>query len=160
MNDARLVEVGTARELYKRPETEFAAGFVGNSNLLPVTVAECVAQDDGSFRATVRIAPEASPVVARCIEKATVGENRTLCLRPHLMELAAAEHHDNAFEGKVTEVQWRGSSHWVFADVHGHEVRLDANELRNPPVIGDEVWLHFSAEDAVLIPAAVDEAAR
>ena len=158
MNDARLVEVGTARELYKRPGTEFAAGFVGNSNLLPVTVTECAPQPDGSFRATVRIAAEADPVMATCTEPATAGEQRTLCLRPHFLGLAAAEHHDNAFAGTVTEVQWRGSAHRIFAEVHGHEVRLDTNELRNPPVIGDEVWLHFSTEDAVLIPAAVSGA--
>nr|WP_194892473.1 ABC transporter ATP-binding protein [Catenulispora pinisilvae] len=159
MNEARLVEVGTARDLYKRPGTEFAAGFVGNSNLLPVTVAECVAHGDGSFRATVRIATESGAttgelVTATCTEHAAAGETRTLCLRPHFLGLAAAEHHDNAFSGTVTEVQWRGSAHRIFADVHGHEVRLDTNELRNPPAIGDEVWLHFSAEDAVLIPAS------
>jgi 2-aminoethylphosphonate transport system ATP-binding protein len=154
MNDARLVEVGTARELYKRPGTEFAAGFVGNSNLLPVTVAGCDAREDGSFQATVRIAEGADAVVATSTEPATAGEQRVLCLRPHLMELAAAEHHDNAFQGQVTEVQWRGSSHRIFAEVHGHEVRLDANELRNPPAIGESVWFHFSAEDAVLIPAS------
>ncbi|NUR26131.1 MAG: ABC transporter ATP-binding protein [Catenulispora sp.] len=161
MNDARLVEVGTARELYKRPGTEFAAGFVGNSNLLPVTVTECEPHADGSFRATVRIAVGGEPVtgldttsvVATCADAAAVGERRTLCLRPHLLELAAADHHDNAFAGRVTEVQWRGSAHRVFADVQGHEVRLDSTELRTPPTIGDQVWLHFSAEDAVLIPA-------
>jgi len=153
MNNARLVEVGTARELYKRPGTEFAAGFVGNSNLLPVTVTDCAQHADGSYRATVRVAADAEPVVATCAEPAAAGESRTLCLRPHLMELAAAEHHDNSFPGEVTEVQWRGSSHRVFADVHGHEVRLDATELRTPPAIGDKVWFHFSAEDAVLIPA-------
>ncbi|GAA1995850.1 ABC transporter ATP-binding protein [Catenulispora subtropica] len=153
MNDARLVEVGTARELYKRPGTEFAAGFVGNSNLLPVEVTACAPHADGSFRATVRIAEGADPVVASCAEAAAAGEERVLCLRPHLVDLAAADHHDNAFAGKVTEVQWRGSAHRVFAEVHGHEVRIDTTELRNPPGIGDEVWLHFSAEDAVLIPA-------
>ncbi|MEY9891577.1 2-aminoethylphosphonate transport system ATP-binding protein [Catenulispora sp. MAP12-49] len=153
MNEARLVEVGTARELYKRPGTEFAAGFVGNSNLLPVTVTECAPHEDGSFRASVRIAEGTDPVLATCAEPAGAGEQRTLCLRPHFLGLAAAEHHDNAFSGTVTEVQWRGSAHRIFTDVHGHEVRLDTNELRNPPVIGDEVWLHFSAEDAVLIPA-------
>ncbi|NUP46725.1 MAG: ABC transporter ATP-binding protein [Catenulispora sp.] len=154
MNDARLVEVGTARELYKRPGTEFAAGFVGNSNLLPVTVAECAPHADGSFRAAVRIGTQSQPVAATSAEAVAAGEARTLCLRPHLLELAAAEHHDNAFQARVTEVQWRGSSHRVFAEVHGHEVRLDANELRNPPGIGETVWFHFSAQDAVLIPGS------
>jgi 2-aminoethylphosphonate transport system ATP-binding protein len=160
MNNARLVEVGTARDLYKRPGTEFAAGFVGNSNLLPVVVTDCAPQADGSHRAMVRIAADADPVAATCTEPATPGENRVLCVRPHLLKLSAAEHHDNAFAGRVTEVQWRGSSHRVFADVHGHEVRLDATELRNPPAIGDTVWFHFSAEDAVLIPAQIDGGSR
>jgi 2-aminoethylphosphonate transport system ATP-binding protein len=132
---------------------------VGNSNLLPVTVAQCRPHPDGSFRARVRIAEDADLVTATCAEAATAGAQRTLCLRPHFLGLAAAEHHDNAFAGTVTEVQWRGSSHRIFAEVHGHEVRLDTTELRNPPVIGDAVWLHFSAEDAVLIPAAASGSA-
>ena len=151
MNNARLVEVGTARDLYKRPATEFAAGFVGNSNLLAVTVDGCEHAPDGGFRAKVRIG--GSTVYASCAAPATPGEARTLCIRPHLLDLSPGDHHDNALDGVVREVQWRGSAHRLFADVDGHEVRLDANELRNPPEIGARIRLFFSAGDAILIPA-------
>jgi 2-aminoethylphosphonate transport system ATP-binding protein len=153
MNHARLVEVGTARDLYKRPASEFAAGFVGNSNLLSVVVESCEPSDIG-FRTKVRVG--ASTVFAAGADPAEVGTVRTLCIRPHLLDLLPGDHHDNALEGVVREVQWRGATHRVYADVEGTEVRLDANELRNPPEIGDGVRLYFSAGDAVLIPSSSD----
>ncbi|MER7520952.1 ABC transporter ATP-binding protein [Streptomyces sp. NPDC126499] len=38
MDRARLQDCGTPQELYRRPRTQFTASFVGNANLLPVTV--------------------------------------------------------------------------------------------------------------------------
>ncbi|RSS82862.1 ABC transporter ATP-binding protein, partial [Streptomyces sp. WAC02707] len=38
MDRARLRDCGTPQDLYRRPRTEFTASFVGNANLLPVTV--------------------------------------------------------------------------------------------------------------------------
>ena len=40
MHQGRLLQVGTPRELYDRPETAFAARFVGHANLLPILAAE------------------------------------------------------------------------------------------------------------------------
>jgi putative spermidine/putrescine transport system ATP-binding protein len=33
-NDGRIEQVGSPREIYERPQTEFVAGFVGTSNIL------------------------------------------------------------------------------------------------------------------------------
>lgn len=57
----------------------------------------------------------------------------------------------------MTEVQWRGSTHRVHADVDGHRLMADLRELREPPALGDPVTLHFAAEDAVLLPAGASE---
>jgi putative spermidine/putrescine transport system ATP-binding protein len=40
--DGRIEQVGTAREVYEQPATEFVAGFVGTSNLLDGEVARAV----------------------------------------------------------------------------------------------------------------------
>ncbi|NUK89548.1 ABC transporter ATP-binding protein, partial [Streptomyces lunaelactis] len=42
MDRARLRDCGSPQELYRRPRTEFTASFVGNANLLPVTVGSGV----------------------------------------------------------------------------------------------------------------------
>lgn len=47
MDKARLRDVGTPRELYRAPRTAFTASFVGNANLLPVTVGAGVSPSAG-----------------------------------------------------------------------------------------------------------------
>jgi spermidine/putrescine transport system ATP-binding protein len=40
MSGGRVQQVGTAREIYEAPVNRFVAGFIGETNLLPVTVEE------------------------------------------------------------------------------------------------------------------------
>lgn len=60
MNDGRIVQLSTPRELYRRPRTRFVAEFVGTMNLLPGAVT-----DDGAQLAdTVVPVREVSPPIA------------------------------------------------------------------------------------------------
>ena len=42
MNDARLMDVDTAENLWKRPPTSFTAAFLGGANLIPCTVGRVI----------------------------------------------------------------------------------------------------------------------
>ncbi|MFJ7298397.1 ABC transporter ATP-binding protein [Streptomyces sp. NPDC099088] len=139
MDRARLRDVGTPQELYRAPRTEFTASFVGNANLLPVTVGS----------GTVSLAGTELEVPTGDVAP---GATATLCVRPHLVGLGSGP---NQVTGTVAEVQWRGSTHRLYVDVAGHRMTADLRELRNPPVPGDSVDLHFAAEDAVLLSAGV-----
>ncbi|MEV7714716.1 ABC transporter ATP-binding protein [Streptomyces sp. NPDC088270] len=145
MDKARLQDCGTPQDLYRRPRTEFTASFVGNANLLPVTVA------DGAD--TVDFAGRALGVPTGEVSR---GATATLCVRPHLVGLGDGP---NAMNGTITEVQWRGSTHRLYVDIDGHRVKADVKELRETPALGDRVTLHFAAEDAVLLPAGAAEGA-
>ncbi|MES9508584.1 ABC transporter ATP-binding protein [Streptomyces sp. NPDC000609] len=145
MDKARLQDCGTPQDLYRRPRTEFTASFVGNANLLPVTVA------DGAD--TVDFAGRALGVPTGEVSR---GATATLCVRPHLVGLGDGP---NALNGTITEVQWRGSTHRLYVDIDGHRVKADLKELRETPALGDRVTLHFAAEDAVLLPAGAAEGA-
>ncbi|MEV0369125.1 ABC transporter ATP-binding protein [Streptomyces sp. NPDC050636] len=145
MDKARLRDCGTPQELYRRPRTEFTASFVGTANLLPVTVR-------GSG---VRFAGRPLNVPVGDVAD---GATTTLCVRPHLVGLGESRGPDgNTLRGKITEVQWRGSTHRIYAEVDGHRVIAEVRELRETPALGDEVALHFAPEDAVLIPAGLTE---
>ncbi|MDX2728356.1 MULTISPECIES: ABC transporter ATP-binding protein [Streptomyces] len=139
MDKARLQDCGTPQELYRRPRTEFTASFVGNANLLPVTVA--------GTAGTVEFAGRRLDVPTG---EAAGGVTATLCVRPHLVGLGDGP---NALTGALAEVQWRGSTHRLYVDVDGHRIKADLRELRDTPALGDRVTLHFAAEDAVLLPA-------
>ncbi|TXS76304.1 ABC transporter ATP-binding protein [Streptomyces sp. me109] len=139
MDRARLRDCGTPRELYRTPRTEFTASFVGNANLLPVTVGA----------GTVSLAGTELKVDTA---DAAPGALATLCVRPHLVGLGPGP---NQLAGTVGEVQWRGSTHRLYVDVEGHRVMADLRDLREPPVHGDPVTLHFAPDDAVLLSAGV-----
>ncbi|MFI9769172.1 ABC transporter ATP-binding protein [Streptomyces sp. NPDC052415] len=141
MDSARLQACGTPRELYRAPADEFTASFVGNANLLPVTVR-----------------PGGVTFVGTGLEVDTMGAapgaRATLCVRPHLIGLGDGP---NRLSGTVREIQWRGSTHRLYVEIDGHRVMADLRELRNPPALGDPVSLHFSPEDAVVLTAGVGD---
>ncbi|WKK24286.1 ABC transporter ATP-binding protein [Streptomyces olivoreticuli] len=143
MDKAKLRDCGTPQQLYRSPRTEFTASFVGNANLLPVTVGSTDTVDFAGTRLSVTTG------------EATHGASATLCVRPHLVGLGDGP---NALRGTITEVQWRGSTHRLYVDVAGRRLKADLRELRESPVPGDEVTLNFAAEDAVLIGAGVAHA--
>ncbi|MFI2758185.1 ABC transporter ATP-binding protein [Streptomyces echinatus] len=139
MDRARLQSCGTPRELYRAPADEFTASFVGNANLLPVTVGS-----GGVDFAGAGLKVGTGDAVA--------GARATLCVRPHLVGLGEGP---NRLTGTVTEIQWRGATHRLYVEVDGHTLMADVRELRDPPRHGDRVHVHFAAEDAVLLPAGV-----
>ncbi|MET9951411.1 ABC transporter ATP-binding protein [Streptomyces sp. NPDC006339] len=146
MDRARLQDCGTPQELYRRPRTAFTASFVGNANLLPVTVGTDGVTLDGTADGVALDVPVAD---------AAPGATATLCVRPHLVGLGEGP---NALRGRIAEVQWRGATHRLYVDVAGgHRVKADVRELRETPALGDAVTLHFAREDAVLLAAGVTD---
>ncbi|MGW0597591.1 ABC transporter ATP-binding protein [Streptomyces sp. NPDC002776] len=141
MDSARLQACGTPRELYRAPANEFTASFVGNANLLPVTVGP-----GGVTFAGTELKVDTTGVAR--------GARATLCVRPHLISVGDGP---NRLTGTVREIQWRGATHRLYVETDGHRVMADLRELRNPPALGDTVSLHFSPEDAVLLAAGVGD---
>lgn len=150
MNDSRLVDVGSAQSLYQQPPSRFTATFVGNANLVPVTVERC---DHARHQAWVRFGQRVLEVTSYA--PAQPGETRTLCIRPHALALDG--HADaNAIEATVAEVQWRGAAHRLYVEVDGVEMRADSRPLRAPPARGERVVLHFLPGDATLLAGTPD----
>ena len=48
MREGRMEQVGSPRDVYERPATEFVAEFVGASNRIPATIVD--AEADGAYR--------------------------------------------------------------------------------------------------------------
>ncbi|MBD0709829.1 MULTISPECIES: ABC transporter ATP-binding protein [unclassified Streptomyces] len=141
MDKARLQDCGTPQDLYRRPRTEFTASFVGNANLLPVTVTP-----DGVTLGDTRLSVATDGIAP--------GAAATLCVRPHLIGLGEGP---NALRGRITEVQWRGSTHRLYVETAGRRVKADVRELRDTPPLGTEVTLNFAPEDAVLLGSGVGD---
>jgi sulfate transport system ATP-binding protein len=136
MNFGRLLEVGTAGELYKRPQTEFVATFLGTANLL---VGESTPEG-------VRVGPLSFPASAELsrIDKTATAQRVQVLFRPEDVTLALEEEKLEAPElgrGEIEQSIFSGS-------VERLRVRLPAIPGVRPiaPPVG-------FGEDAVLVEA-------
>jgi spermidine/putrescine ABC transporter ATP-binding subunit len=130
MNKGRIEQLGTARDIYRRPETRFVADFVGKINLLRGTCA-------GNEGADVLISVGSDTFRAPAASEATPGESIWLGVRPESLRLLRdpdVSSSGNTRRGKVKTRVFVGNQ-WNFVVDFGEsvewivEVRDGADEL-------------------------------
>ncbi|MFB6220917.1 MAG: ABC transporter ATP-binding protein [Halolamina sp.] len=110
LNEARTEQIGTAQDLYERPNNRFVAEFIGDINTIETTVQSVDstvvldANDNGqrfSFETDDIRLPD---------HELTVGDALDLCVRPHGFDLVNAEAADSPHhvEGTVENRIYQG----------------------------------------------------
>ena len=114
MNQGRILQFGSGREIYDRPASEFVANFLGEANVLPCEVTEV------TERVTVSVAGHRC-VTDRWDDRSLVkGERVLLALRPeHLVLDVAPLHTENVLVGTVEDKVFLGSSFLVYLKLGG-----------------------------------------
>ncbi|MCT9820500.1 ABC transporter ATP-binding protein [Microbacterium sp. W1N] len=143
MANSRLVEFGSAAKLYRDPEFEFTARFLGSSNVL---AAEIVS------RTSVRLLGGAGSVLTVAPTVQPAGLRVHFSVRPHRVRLLEpGESADNVISMVVGDIQWRGATHLVAGTVNGVPFAVESLELRELPALGSSVRVGFDAADAILL---------
>jgi iron(III) transport system ATP-binding protein len=149
MNDGRVVQVGTPRQIYEQPVNQFVADFVGTTNFIGATVT---AMDDGNGRCLV--ASAMGPLRVQASQGVAKDGLVTVSVRPEDVELSEQQppaDGDNVCKAIVTAKDFLGE-HLDF-QVKVAEVVLLARahpSLRTP--VGDSIYLRMKAEKCVAIP--------
>ncbi|RRJ88225.1 ABC transporter ATP-binding protein [Gulosibacter macacae] len=129
-NNGKIEQVGTAREVYEHPQTDFVARFLGLSNLIP---AETV----GASGATVSIRPER---VRLLTPDATVGD------------------HEHALPGTVAEIVYTGpATRYVVDTDNGMRMIASVQNAHHPEQDellqrGERVLAVWTADHASVVP--------
>jgi spermidine/putrescine transport system ATP-binding protein len=165
MNDGRILQEGTPREIYSRPTSVFASDFIGETNLFRGTVATVegpsitIALSDGTI------------VPAHAPNPITGGVLATLSVRPESIRLlAGAEGAGMAasLRGTIAEIVYLGSRVRIgTATTDGSVVWADLRDAETEGLgTGDSVSLSWStaaatawadtADEALSLPAAED----
>jgi ABC-type Fe3+/spermidine/putrescine transport system ATPase subunit len=147
-DQGHVEQVGTPDEIYRRPATPFAARFVGDANVLPVTVVET----NGS-RATVDLV--GLRLVAPC-ETALQPGPGWLVVRPEVVRLGAVT---DGMRGVVRDVAFRGSGFACQLDVEGLAEPVKAElsaESGAPPALGGSVGIAWDSEAVCLLARQLD----
>ncbi|RVA73800.1 ABC transporter ATP-binding protein, partial [Mesorhizobium sp. M7A.F.Ca.US.006.04.2.1] len=145
MNAGRIEQLDKPETLYARPQTRFVAGFIGESNFIPV---EC---RNGSVWYEDRRIHTAAPVPA-------AGQHLMVVRPEKLRLLADAEPTSgvNVLEAKVSDIIYQGDSFVCYAALRdGRQLTLRdycrSDVLAKMPAPGQPVSFGLDAQDTILV---------
>jgi len=142
MSQGRIEQLGTPREIYFQPRTHFVAGFFGDNNLIPGTMAGPDAVDTALGRL---------PITAN--KQHVSGAKVLLAIRPESLSLGAgkvsiaAEVVEAMFGGALTKLLLRCKN----APDITLNMRLAGNDRASVLEVGAPVTVTYDPADAVVI---------
>ena len=152
MKDGRIEQIGTPDEIYNHPQTSYVATFVGNANILKVTV-------EGREGADLKIAiAGGSVLVVSEGRELKAGKPVTLAVRSE--NLIFDENCGEGLPAEVIEKSFAGGLLRVVLKLaDGTEVVANRHGIDAGVEPGQKVTCSFAAENAVLVDLP-DEAER
>ena len=151
MNNARLMDVDTAENLWRRPPTSFTAAFLGGANLIPCTIGRVIGTSALVSIAHKTVSAEAPQPAVGKIDWAP-DSRALLCIRPHAMRIVSLGERD-ALRATVASSVWRGATTRVTLSVGGLQDRLiDIDVPGNAQIAtGTEVGVRLPEPAGVLV---------
>jgi spermidine/putrescine transport system ATP-binding protein len=147
MDDGKVEQLGSPRDIYEHPRTRFVAGFIGTSNLLTGTVTRM----DGD-RAVIEFGPGERIIVPVPDRVVREGSQLELTVRPEKIDLATVQRAGEgcALRGTVTEVVYLGTStNFSVSTTAGSDVvvfQQNSASAADVAARGDSVWLSWQPE--------------
>ncbi|MCB9129008.1 MAG: ABC transporter ATP-binding protein [Ardenticatenales bacterium] len=145
MNAGRVVQIGTAETLYKRPNNRFVADFFGLSNILPILAISPLVEGSSAVVETA---------LGRFILAPPQAPTAWLVIRPEAARLAASAGGMNHIRGRVVSWTFRGSHHRLVThhaavgDLEWEIYQAEAEKI----AVGDAVGLSIETDGIAFIP--------
>jgi spermidine/putrescine transport system ATP-binding protein len=160
MNEGRIEQLGTPRELYEQPATRFVAGFIGTSNIINGQVDRVI---DGV--AILDLNADEHLLIADPTVR--TGQTVELTVRPEKIVISPdttpPSPQNSAVRGTVTDVVYLGTSTtYGVAVTGGNEVvvfQQNASAVPTGAGRGDRVWLSWSPEHSYVLRNPAGDAA-
>lgn len=151
MDRGRIVQLGTADDLYERPANAFVATFVGEMNRLPGRIERI----DGD---AARIITVEGSFVAPVGPGLSVGDAACLFLRPErLAVLGAGDSAPHEVSGRLVRRDMEGAFATLLIDTGNTRLSVQHINHGKPGLIEGPIRLGFDSATGVILP--VEEAA-
>jgi putative spermidine/putrescine transport system ATP-binding protein len=132
MRSGRVIQVGTAREIYERPADPFVAAFVGQVNLLRASV------EKGGLRLGMLTLP--FPPDAPQVEP---GREVILAIRPEAIRIGAGSEGRREWTGRVVSGTYLGTTVRYRIELAGQRLTVDDPDPASRPLLHGPVRLSF-----------------
>lgn len=117
MHSGKLLQIGSPQEIYESPQNAFVSSFIGDTNLLPVTV---LAICSSSKEATIQVNDAVTFKCHSHEDPSTVNQGRRLlALRPEKITISkkqsSSKEKQNQIQGTVEDIIYLGwaTQYWV-----------------------------------------------
>ncbi|MEG0741845.1 MAG: ABC transporter ATP-binding protein [Clostridia bacterium] len=150
MRGGQVEQIGTPEDVYEHPRTLFAAGFIGQSNLLRGTVHAMEA--DGTL--TLDINGVSLPALADDVFSPAIGDAVALCLRPQRVRYGNEPQHDMDLRGVIQSKEYAGGmqhTRIALSEQLTLNAVTQAAEL-DQYAVGSKVYVGWSMRHAPLVP--------
>ena len=148
LREGRVEQIGTPEEVYEHPQTLFAAGFIGQSNLLRGEVTAVHPEN----RFTLRVEDVELPVLSD--RSFAVDDRAVLCLRPQRVRYGFQPQHQMELQGVIRQKYYSGGmQHTLIALSDRVTVKAvtQASEM-DQFQIGDRVYVGWNQTHAPMVP--------
>ena len=147
MSMARIAQDGTPRSLYEQPNSHFVADFIGDANIVPVTIEGYQGE-----LASVRL----GPLLLTLPHHGAIDGAPELSVRPQALLLAPAAGQPDALMARVSKAAYLGShmEYSVAVDGLSKELFVIAPDVEAPFVPGDEVAITLALRGVALVHAS------
>lgn len=148
MREGKVEQIGTPEEVYEHPATLFAAGFIGQSNLLHGTVESVSANGE------ISLLVDGVSLPAYSEKPCQAGDKVVLCLRPQRVRYGNERQHGLDLKGIILDKEYSGGmqhTHIRLGEKLDIRVVSQSSELDSYQ-IGDSVHVGWSIHHAPVVP--------
>jgi iron(III) transport system ATP-binding protein len=153
MHDGRIAQIGSPREIYEQPASQFVADFVGNTNFIEGHVAAAApGEAPAEWRYVVRT--EMGDLTMVSALPLRVDDRVSLSVRPEDVELTEVRPvGENVWEGRVDQKVFLG-------EAVDFQVRVGSRALlsrRHPTLrtkVGESIFVQLPPDKCVALPVA------
>ncbi len=143
-NKGRIEQIGTAKELYEKPETLFVSRFLGDSNVVEgkiINGGEVFTDGEGN---------------RFILPKTELSDGEAfIVIRPERTKILPADAQIssgfNSLSGVVFDMNYLGSHRRVVVDVGAKRFLVDESVMTDSVNVGDRVWVTWMPSDSRIV---------
>jgi iron(III) transport system ATP-binding protein len=145
MNEGRIQQIGTPREIYEGPANQFVADFVGNTNFIDGTIASV----GTGFRR--RVGTDIGEITVHSTQEFHAGDRVAVSVRPEDVDLCENRPDgDNVWEGRVEQKVFLGEA-VDFQVTLGPRTLLSRRHPTLRTKVGEAIFVHLDPEKCVVL---------
>lgn len=162
MSEGCILQIGTPQEIYRKPQSQFVAGFIGSTNLVPAVVEEKTTE-----RLRLKVGGEGTDIWAPLtpeVADLTAGKSCFVMIRPENINICRESEstpltsEDNSLYGSVLGISFKGAVTQIEVNPKGlgvSQLLVDQSNsalYENRPIrSSDSVRISWHFEDSVVV---------